>query len=74
MRFVWKLSTRFDEQLDEVTLDLGGDVESFEWDQIHQVVNINHDAFFTWDGCSVHSVKAVLSVFLSSRSTFRQLF
>ena len=66
VRFVWKLSTRkidFDEQLDEVTLDLGRDVESFEWDHIHQVVNINHDTFFTWDGCSVHSVKAVLKVF-----------
>ena len=66
VRFVWKLSTRkidFDEQLDEVTLDSDGDVESFEWDHIHQVDNINHDTFFTWDGCSVHSVKAVLSVF-----------
>ena len=33
VRFVWKPSTRtidFDEQLDEVTLDLGADVESFD--------------------------------------------
>ena len=66
VRFVWKPFTRtveFDEQLDEVTLDLGADVESFDWDQVHQAIDINHDTFFTWDGCSVHSVEAVLGVF-----------
>ena len=35
VRFMWKPFTRtvdFDEQLDEVTLDSGADVESFDWD------------------------------------------
>ena len=44
VRFVTR-TIDFDEQLDEVTFDSGADFQSFDWDQVHQAVDINHD---TW--------------------------